>query len=409
MKYVIIGNSAAAIGTVEGIRQIDRDGPITIISNEPYHTYSRPLISYLLYGKTDLERMKYRPDDFYEKNNVTPLLGETVVQILPDKKQVALKSGKTVDYDKLMVATGSRPFVPPMEGLDQVEQKFSFMTLDDAKALEQAITPKSRVLIIGAGLIGLKCAEGIRDRVAEMTVIDLAPRILPSILDERGSAIVQKHIEGHGVRFILGDSVAKFQGKTAKLQSGKTVSFDILVVAVGVRPNTELVSEAGGKVDRGILVDDHMETTLRDIYSAGDCVVSQDIAAGMPRILAILPNAYMQGECAGINMAGGNKAFGKAIPMNAMGVFGLHMVTAGSYEGEEYVSESEGTYKKLVTKDGLLKGYIIIGDVARAGIYTSLIREKTPLDAIDFELIREKPQLMAFSRKDRAAVLSRHV
>lgn len=153
MKYVIIGNSAAAIGTVEGIRQIDRDGPITIISNEPYHTYSRPLISYLLYGKTDLERMKYRPDDFYEKNNVTPLLGETVVQILPDKKQVALKSGKTVDYDKLMVATGSRPFVPPMEGLGQVEQKFSFMTLDDAKALEQAITPKSRVLIIGAGLI----------------------------------------------------------------------------------------------------------------------------------------------------------------------------------------------------------------------------------------------------------------
>lgn len=405
MKYVIIGNAAAAVGTVEGIRQIDQEGPITIISSEPYHTYSRPLISYLLYGKTDLERMKYRPEDFYEKNNVTPMLGETAVQILPDKKQVILQSGKRVAYDKLMVAAGSRPFVPPMDGLDKVENQFSFMTLDDAQALGRAITPKSRVLIVGAGLIGLKCAEGIRDKVAEMTVVDLAPRILPSILDERGSEIVQKHIESHGVRFILSDSVEKFQAHTAKLKSGKTVDFDILVVAVGVRPNTELVFQAGGKVERGILVDDHMETTIKDVYSAGDCVVSQDISAGTARILAILPNAYMQGECAGVNMAGGDKPFSKAIPMNAMGVFGLHMITAGSYDGEEYVSESSDTYKKLVTKDGKLTGYIIIGDVARAGIYTSLIRERTPLDAIDFDLIREKPQLMAFSTQDRAKKL----
>ena len=163
MKYVIIGNSAAAVGCVEGIRQIDKESPITLIASEPHHTYSRPLISYLLYGHTDEQRMKYRPDSFYADNGVETMLGETVTAIDPKGKTVTLESGKVVSYDKLMVATGSRPFVPPIEGLDKVEKKFSFMTLDDAHALDAALNKDSRVLIMGAGLIGLKCAEGLSD------------------------------------------------------------------------------------------------------------------------------------------------------------------------------------------------------------------------------------------------------
>ncbi|MDF2686743.1 MAG: hypothetical protein K0S55_1926, partial [Clostridia bacterium] len=116
---------------------------------------------------------------------------------------------------------------------------------------------------------------------------------------------------------------------------------------------------------------------------------------------ALLPNAYMQGECAGINMAGGEKLYQKAIPMNAIGFFGLHIITAGSYIGESYISENNNNYKRLISKDNILKGYILIGNVMRAGIYTSLIKEKTPLDSIDYELIKENPQLMAFSKKDR--------
>ena len=145
MNYVIIGNSAAAVGCVEGIRQVDQKGKITIISDEPYHTYSRPLISYLLCGKTTEELMRYRPDDFYQTNKVETILGQKVTKIDPDAKQVLLESGKTVSYDKLLCATGSSPFVPPMKGLETVEQKFTFMTLDAATALQKAITPASNV------------------------------------------------------------------------------------------------------------------------------------------------------------------------------------------------------------------------------------------------------------------------
>ncbi|MCH5188756.1 MAG: NAD(P)/FAD-dependent oxidoreductase [Oscillospiraceae bacterium] len=408
MNYVIIGNSAGAIGCVEGIRKADKEGKITLIASEPHHTYSRPLISYLLLGRTDEERMKYRAPSFYEDNNVDTKLGVTVTKIDKDDKIVETDGGEKIPYDKLLIATGSNPFIPPMGGLDSVEKKFTFMTLDSAHALDAALTPDSRVLIVGAGLIGLKCAEGIAERVREITVVDLADRILPSILDSDGSAVMQRHIEKSGVRFILSDSVKEFSGNTAALNSGKTVDFDVLVIAVGVRPATALAAEAGIEVNRGIVTDAHCETSVKDIYAAGDCTESLDITTGQNKIMALLPNAYMQGECAGQNMAGVEALYDKAIPMNAIGFFGLHIVSAGSYDGEEYVETDGENYKKLVTKDGLLKGFIIMGDVRRAGIYTSLIREKTPLETIDFELIKRHPKLMAFAAdSERRQKLSR--
>ena len=405
LNYVIIGNSAAAVGCVEGIRSADKTGPVTVISDEPYPTYSRPLISYLLAGQTDERRMRYRPDDFYEKNGVTPLLGKKALKIDAEKKEVLLESGERVPYDRLLVATGSRPFVPPMEGFETVKKKFSFMTLDDAKALEKALTPQTRVLIVGAGLIGLKCAEGILRFVKSIEVVDLADRILPSILDEEGSAMVREHIEAQGVSFSLGDSVARFDGNTAALKSGKTVAFDVLVVAVGVRPNTQLAAEAGCRVGRGVTIDARSATSVPDLYAAGDCCECRDITTGTERILAILPNAYLQGETAGVNMAGGDKTFDNAVPMNAIGFFGLHVITAGSYDGDAWTERTERGYKKLVTKDGFLNGFILVGDVDRAGIYTSLIRQRTPLDTVDFELIKQKPQLMAFTTEQRAVKL----
>lgn len=405
MNYVIIGNSAAAVGCIEGIRSVDKSGKITVISNEPHHVYSRPLISYLIYGKTTEQRMKYRPDSFYQDNNVTLILGVTVTKVDYESKQLTLDQGGSVGFDKLLFATGSSPFVPPMAGLDEVKQKYSFMKLDDAKALQAAINPESRVLIIGAGLIGLKCAEGILSKVKEITVVDMAPRILPSILDENGSEIMQKHIEEQGVKFLLSNSVAQFHENTADLKNGEKLGFDVLVLAVGVRPNIKLAADIGCKTNKGILADDHCKTNLEGVYAAGDCSESLDITDDTWRVLALWPNAYMQGETAGIDMAGGEKLYNKAIPMNAIGFFGLHIITAGSYNGEAYVVKTDSTYKKLVTKDNLLKGYILIGEIARAGIYTSLIREKTPLSTVDFELIKDKPQLMAFAAAERAVKL----
>ena len=407
MRYVIIGNSAAGIGAAEGIRQADKQGEIIIVADEPHHTYSRPLISYLLLGKVTEENIKYRNDGFYAENNIW-LIHASATEIDTHAKRVILSDGNGISFDKLIVAAGSSAFVPPFEGIDTVENKYTFMSLDDARRLDEAVDENKRVLIIGAGLIGLKCAEGILGRSAHITVLDLAPRILSSILDDDGARMVQEHLERKGIEFRLSESAKRFDGNRAILESGEKIDFDILVLAVGVRPNTALLKGIA-KIDRGILINEKSETSAPGIYAAGDCTQTYDVSSGQNRIMALLPNAYMQGECAGINMAGGEKSFDKAIPMNAVGFLGLHIITAGNYTGAVYAEDDSGNYKRLFYNDNRLNGYILIGNVEKAGIYTGLIRERTPLDTIDFALICERPGLMAFTKEIREIKLGGEV
>ncbi len=399
--YIIIGNGAAALGCIEGIRQIDRETPITVISAEPYPAYCRPLISYALEGRAKPETMNARPADFYEKNGCEVLYGKKAVKIDPEAHTVALDDGRTLSYRELCVAAGSSPFVPPMTGLESAEKKFSFMTMDDMLALDKAVNEESRVLIVGAGLIGLKCAEGLASRVKSIVVCDLAPRVLSSILDAEGAALMQAKLEEHGISFLLGDTAAEFRADAAVMRSGKTVEFDVLVLAVGVRANTALIREAGGEVNRGIVTDTRMHTSLPDIYAAGDCAEGYDASIGANRVLAILPNARMQGETAGANMAGGDRVYDNAVPLNAIGFFGLHSLTAGralspEEGGEIFEERGPGRMKKLYVKDGLLVGFALVGCEERAGIYTSLIREKVPLDSVDFELLKHSAVTAAF-------------
>ena len=405
LNYVIIGNSAAAIGCVSGIRTIDKESQITLISDEPHFTYSRPLISYWLKGKVDDEKMYYRNSDFYEINNCNALLGKKVVKIDSDAKLVVLDDGSNVKYDKLLVAAGSSPFVPPVEGLNEASNTFTFMNWDSVKGVKSAVKNDSKVVIMGAGLIGLKAAEGLHEICEDITVVDMADRILPSILDKKGADFVQRHIEKHHIKFILNDAAQSVTNNSVSLKSGQKLDYDVLIIAVGVRPNTELVKNAGGNVNRGIVTDNKQETSLKDIYAAGDCTESFDICTEQNKILALLPNAYMQGEIAGINMAGGDKEFDTAMPMNAIGFFGLHMITAGSMEGECAEAIDENNYKKMFFSDNLLKGYILIGEISRAGIYTSLIREKTHLEEIDINLLKNSPQLLVFNKNTRKAKL----
>ena len=400
-QYIIICNGVAAVGCIEGIRCLDKESKITVISEENHPVYCRPLISYYLENKTDLERINYRSADFYEKMGCDVFYSKKVIRIDADSKKIVLDDGTKLPYTEVCVATGSAPFVPPFEGLDTVEKKFSFMTLDDALALEKAIDKNNKVLIVGAGLIGLKCAEGLHNRVASITVCDLADRVLSSILDTDCAAIVHKHLEANGIQFMLGDTAVQFENNLAHMKSGKTVEFDTLVLAVGVRANTALLKEIGGNVNRGILINDLMETSIANVYAAGDCTEGNDISLGQKRVLALLPNAYMQGHTAGVNMAGGNNVFDKAIPMNSIGFFGLHIMTAGTYDGEMYEEKTDGTLKRLFVQDGLLKGFILIGKTERAGIYTSLIREKTPLDTIDFDTMKKVATSVAFSPENR--------
>ena len=403
-KYVIIGNGTAAAGCIEGIRSADAEGAITVVSEERRPVYCRPLISYFLEGKTTQEKMNYRPDDFYEKNGCEALYGRRAVRIDAEGKTVSLDDGSVLPYDALCVASGSSLFVPKFEGLETVKDRFSFMTMDDMFALDAAADEKSRVLIVGAGLIGLKCAEGLHGRVAEITVCDLAPRVLSSILDDSAAAPVEECLKRNDIRLMLSESVARFEENRAVMTGGGTVEFDLLVLAVGVRANSAIVRGAGGETGRGIVVDHRMSTSLPEVFAAGDCTESEDISCGKRKVMAILPNAYIQGHCAGVNMAGGDETFDKAVPMNSIGFFGLHIMSAGTCSAEDsevFEEESDGGLKRFYVKDGRLAGFILVGGTERAGIYTSLIRERTPLSEVDFELLKKTATTAAFSPETR--------
>ena len=400
-RYAIIGGGVAGINCIEGIRGIDADGPITLVSAEEDSNYGRPLISYLLEGKTDEERMSYRGRDFYRRMGVEALHGVSAERIDAAAGTVALSDGSELAYDELCVACGSSPFVPPLAGLETVPRRFPFMTLADARALAQSVGPGTRVLIIGGGLIGLKCAEGLHAITNRITVCDLAPHVLSSILDAEASELVERHLESLGITLMLGDSAERFEGCRAIMKSEATVDFDVLVLAIGVRPNSALVADAGGAVGRGIVVDEHMATSLAGVYAAGDCVESENPVTGQRGPIAILPNAALQGRTAGINMAGGDAVAASSVPMNSLGLLGLHIMTAGSYPseqdgGEVFSHVEDGSYKKLFVRDGRLAGFILMGDVHRAGIYTALVREQRPLDSIDFEAVRRDPSLIPF-------------
>ena len=400
-NYVIIGNGIAAANCIEGIRSIDTQSPITVVSGETHEVYCRPLISYLLEDRTDLERMKYRDPDFYKRMGCEVLYGKKAVRIDKYGKTVELDDGTVLPYDALCVAAGSYPFSPPFEGLDKVMKKFSFTTLDDALTLEKAIDESSKVLIIGAGMIGLKCAECLAERVAEVTVCDLADHILPTFLDFDCAAIVQKHMEDHKVRFALSDSVTSFEADKAHMKSGAALPFDILVLAIGARANASLVKDLGGSGERGIAVDEYMCTSIPDIYAAGDCTESLDVSSKERRLLSNLPNAAMQGYTAGVNMAGGSAVFDKAIMMNSISFFGLHSMTAGTYAGDLYEEKTETSVKRLYTEGDLLKGFVLIGCSDRAGIYTSMIRSRIPVSSVDFEMMKKAATTAAFSHEAR--------
>lgn len=407
MNYLIIGGSHAAIGAIEGIRTIDPTGSITLVSREHRPAYGRPLISYYLEGRSSLDQMDYRPAEFYDHNGVRRLLGRTVLSVDPNARTALLDGGQVLTYDRLLFACGSDPLRIPFEGLESVEHRFTFTTLDDALAIERLLTPKTRLLIVGAGLIGLKCAEGVLDRVEKVTVCDLADRVLPTVLDGDSAEPLRAKLESKGIRFFLGDSVARFEGNRALMKSGATVDFDLLVMAAGVRPNVALAKAAGAEVGRGIRIDDHAKTTLPDHYAAGDCAEGFDPTLGEPRVLAILPSAYLEGFTAGVNMAGGDAVVDGDIPMNSIGFFGYHIISAGSCRGEcRAIGEGENR-KKFYISEGKLVGFILLGEVARAGIYTSLIRDRVSLDEIDFESLVRAPELIALDRSRRIDRLAR--
>jgi Pyridine nucleotide-disulphide oxidoreductase. len=399
MDIVIIGNSAAMVGAVEAIRKHDKTANIIVISDEKYHVYSRPLISYYLADTVTEEKMAYRDKDFYQKNNVKTILGVKATSIDENKKTVILENGDLVKYDKLLIATGGKPFVPPIDGLGKKNIQ-TFIKLDEAKKLKSSIKPNSKAVIVGGGLIGFKAAEGLHALGADVTIVELADRILSTIMDNESASIVTKRLLEDGIKIKLGTTIDKIVGedyvKEVHLKNGDVLPTDILIFAIGVTPNIDIVKGTSIKVNRGILVDKNMKTNIDDVYAAGDVAEGFDMLLNSNRVVPIWPNAYIQGETAGLNMIGIKNTTKGIFPMNSIGYKDTYIITAGiinppddSYDMVVKADLDKNTYKKIVLKGNNIVGFILINDVDRAGIYTGLIREKIDVTPFRNHLLKD--------------------
>jgi NAD(P)H-nitrite reductase large subunit len=389
-KYIIIGNSYAGLSCADAIRRFDKQGEVTIISDELYRAYARPLISYYLEGKTTDETIWYKDDDYYKKNNFKTLLGKRVAVIDTAAKKVSLDDGSVVEYDKLFVGPGGAPFVPPIEGFNiDSPMMGTFTKFDDAKKMEKAavLAKRKEAIVVGGGLIGLKASEGLRALGMHVTILELLPRVLGLALDEVSGNITAKRLNENGIDTATNDTVTKINldeagnPKSVTLKSSKELPADIVIVAIGVRPNVAFLEGSGVKIDRGILVDKTMMTNVKDVYAGGDAVVTYDILNKRPNIIAIVPLACEQGRVAGSNMAGVYREYPGGMGLNSVEIYGLPIVTIGLTNPSDpsqsilIHQEGEDIYRKLVYDGEVLIGAILLGDIAGSGILSAIIRQ----------------------------------
>lgn len=419
MNYVIVGNSVAAVGAIRAIRALDQQGTITVVSREKHKAYGRPLISYLLGGLIKEKRMAYLPEDFYQQHGINLLLNSEVTAVDSKANKIMLATGDAIHYDKLLLATGGDPFIPPIEGMADKDRIFTFTTWDDAAKLKVISQDINRAIVIGGGLIGLKAAEGLNLLDKSVTVIELADRVLSSAFDRPAGKIVARKMRANGIDVINEDSVVRIEGEGAEisgvtLKSGDFIPGDTVVVAIGVRPAAGYLKGSGVEVNRGIVVDNNMATSVEGIYAAGDVAEAADFFSGQKNPMPIWPDAYIQGDIAGTAMAGGTKEYAGGLPMNSIEFFKVSTISMGvtnpknpdEYEIRSYQDIQNYQYRKIVLQDNRLVGAVLVGSVDRAGIFAGLIRDKIDMSPYKESLLQPGFGFVNLSREIRNKLFS---
>jgi len=450
MRIVIIGNSAAAVGAIESLRQYDQGAEILVISEEPHLIYSRPLLSHYLGGEIDRSRLAFRPSDFYTRHSVQPILNTRVTAINTAEHSVQVEPGdqtapagaQSYTYDKLLITTGGLPIVPPIPGLD-ARGVYTFTRLDDAQAVIEDIRQgrPNHAVVVGGGMIGIKAVEGLTKRGIPVTVVELAPRILTAALDQTACDLLTGVLNEHGVTVLTENTVtevladeqstpeagsaddqpARPRVSAVALKDGRRLPCDLLIFGIGVRPNASLAQEAGIKVNRGIVVDEFMCTSARDVYAAGDVAEAYDLVVDMNRVVAIWPNAYRQGAIAGAHMVGFSRPDRGGVAMNTVDVCGIPAMSIGNanvdpasapsnggqpYEVISQLDEKNRRYKRLVLQGDYLVGAILVGNVNRAGVYTGLIRNKINIANCRKSLLSDNLSLLSLPDQYRKHIVT---
>lgn len=384
MRHVIVGNGAAGTSAASAIRKIDDHSEITILSGESIPFYSRiRLIDYLA-GETDERSLVIFRDEWYEKNRIRLLLGRSVAGIDQPARTVRCADGTEMGYDRILVAAGGVPFMPPVPGSDR-RGIFTLRSLDDARRIADYSRGIRRVLILGGGVLGIEVGNALRRRGATVLIAEVLPRLLPRQTDPEASAVLQRTLEDMGLRFCLGARAARFEGDGAVrgllLDDGRLLEADMVIVSSGIRPQVSLLEGTGVTIRSGVVVNDRMETGVEGIYAAGDIAQHRGVVYGL------WSAAEQQGSVAGRVMAGGDAVYQGTVPSNSLKVAGVGLLSAGSIDVDgnlECIVQKDperGVYRKLVFREGALAGCILCGDLrGKREILEALRRSLTKHD-----------------------------
>lgn len=384
MKYVIIGNSVAGINAATAIRQNDKTGEIIIVSDEQTRAYSRPLLPNWVIGEVSLscERFYYRRNDFYEKNNFQCLLGKKVENLDTASKIIEFSNSEKINYDKLILATGSKPILPKTISGLEYEGVHTLTNLKGAKKLKDDLVNINSIVIIGAGLIGTKLAYDLSKIGKKVVLVELAKRVLFPAIDDYGAKLIQNQLKENSVEIILNDSVVELKGdkriKEVVLSSSKVIPTDACVVSVGVSANVSFIKEGSIKIDRGIVVDSTMKA-CKDVWACGDVASVYDIVLQAHRTIPILPLAAKEGFIAGLNASDQEAHFTGGFAANSIEIGKVSFISMGIIESDkeevlEWKNDTE--YRKFIIRNNRLIGAILINNNEKAGIFHWMIEHK---------------------------------
>ncbi|MCI6467942.1 MAG: FAD-dependent oxidoreductase [Faecalicatena sp.] len=388
MKHVIIGAGVAGVEAAKNIRALDERADILMISADT-QIHSRCMLHKFLAGERDEKSLDFTEEDFFEKYNVQWKSGVRVIQVCSQEKEIVLDTKERVGYDRLLLANGSDSCIPPVGELRKASNVYGLRNLCDAQAIVKEAEQAENVLIIGSGLVGLDAAYGLLERGKKITIVEMAPQILPVQLDAHGAKSYQRLFERAGVRFLLGRKACQAQcgadGKIHEviLDSGEKAACDMIIVAAGVRASVGYLDGSGILCDRGVSVDSYLKTSQQDIYAAGD----------ITGLSGIWPNAADQGRIAGKNMCGVPTEYTDRFAMkNTINFFGLLSLCVGRIcqeEGDEIVvCEDQKQYKRAIIKDGKIEGILLQGEISHAGIWQYLIKNQIDVSGIQKDIFK---------------------
>ena len=378
-RFVIIGAGAAGITAAQTLRELRPDDLITVLSTDE-RVHSRCMLHKYLGHERDAQGINFVDADFFEKNDITHIPGETVKKIDTAAKMVYFGESYSLPYDKLLIATGAGFFIPPIPHFREAPNVFGFRDLSDALAIDEAFGRGKRVFIVGSGLVGLDAASALCERGAEITIAEMAPRVMPLQTDDYAASVYQKAFEAHGCRFLLGigaaDAVVDGEGNITEviLSTGEHVPCDFIIMAAGVRPRIQIALDSGIAAERAITVDEYLRTSAPAVFAAGDCT----------GLSGVWPDAMDQGKYAAWNMIGIAERYPKPYPFkNTSNFFGITMLSVGRLdltEGAEILVHRTPTeYRKAILTDGKLTGYLQLGNISNTGLYLYLVKNGVDL------------------------------